>query len=339
MLTGLGSSRDTPESFPDTECGKFYDHAFSRVFASTVPRRPKSWTQSAEESLPNQDVDKNASRRYKMRYLEGTEATYASSRLLATSYVVQQDRLFESEEEEGLMLLFDSQGDEASRQLRVRDESAMTPEDFLAIQDDDAHDEISSTTKRKAHEEIPSILISAKVQYSEFGVTFVTRRRSTGEVMCTHFDLPCPLQAFDRGTGETLVTAQESLLDLTNVSASFMKRFKHVGWAPCQDGCGANERQVNALLLADQKRDEYGGKVRFRIPTLCDVHKWARMMTSTHSFCQSIVSGLIAWAIEERQPNRLRELREITGKRLRAIAVIIRNTIPSDYPFLDLDPG
>ena len=174
----------------------------------------------------------------------------------------------------------------------------------------------------------PSILIKARVQYSELGITIVTRKKGSGEIMSTHFDLPQHLQNFDHTTAEVLVPSQEALVDVPSLDSDFMRHFDHVGWVPTQDKASSNERQVNyALSVLDQKKDLYGGKMRFRIPSSCDVHGMARVASSTHSFCQGLISGLIAWGIEQREANRLPELRAIIGEHLASIAVIERTDI------------
>ena len=315
-----------PDSFPEDVCGKMQDHVFRTILESTRPRRPVNWKACADAAVVAEHVDSEdvcgRGSAYKDRYLEAAESTYASSRMLTNGYVRRQLTSIDSGDEVGLLLLFDSQADEASKQMRVADETSFSADTSKALMDTDSilHAIGDSTTKRK---HIGSVLTTAKVQYSELGLTFVCQDRA-GEVKCTHITVPCHLQHLDRTTAENLHSAQEALLDIESITPAFMQRFRHVGWVPCQDKSSANEKSVRAGLKIDSKTERYGGKQRFRIPTACDIHGWARVITTTHSYCQTLISGLIAWAVEEQGADRLARLRAIVGQHLANIAVIMR---------------
>ena len=123
LLAKVATESSEIVTFSNTECGATFEHIFKHCADNDVPRRSFSWKGSASEVL-GKPADKNEATRYKNRYAQTAESEYSSSRSLTGGYIERQKKLFTSGEEKGLMLLYNSQSDEASKKMRVREESA-----------------------------------------------------------------------------------------------------------------------------------------------------------------------------------------------------------------------
>ena len=327
VLTNVALANGKVDSFPDHEVGEHYTHIFSKRLKTDSAHRATPWGNAAAEANASQIADKNSGSRYRGRFLETAEAVMASSRLLGASYAAKLLNMITGPGQKwrGLMLTFQLQGDEATKEMRIPDETEPSDPSLHAITDNpDAEHE---DNKRKAP---PSIVVTAKVQYSELRVSCLIERIESGHLVHTSLEFPCTLQHFDRTTSHNLTPAQEDLIKVPGFSTNeFMAAFKHVGVLPTQDKSGGNEKQVNCAGIVDRK-PIHGNKRRFRVAMCCGVHGWARCMTSQFHIFDHWVTGAIAYAITQRGANKLPELRRIVGDRLVVMCQgrIHRNTSP-----------
>ena len=320
LVTNAALANGKDNAFLDHESGHYYEHIFAKRLKTDNAHRATSWTQAASEANTSQSCDKNSASRYRARFLETAEALMASSRLLAASYAAKVLNLITGagRNYRGTMLSFALQGDEATKEMRVPDESEPSADLPSILGDQNAESHIMESN------EAPSIVVAAKVQYSELRVSFLLEHIETGEFVHSSIDLPCPLQHLDRTTSNNLTAAQEDLISLPGFTNELMVAFKHIGVLPTQDKSGGNEKQVNCASVVDRKLI-HGDKPRFRVANVCGIHGWARCMTSQFYMFNTWVSGAIAYAITQRGPNKLPELRRIIGDRLVQICVICRN--------------
>jgi hypothetical protein len=323
-LTTLALKNGDTSEFSHTECGVQYGHIFSKRLRTDDARRTASWRAADTEARPDMESDRNTSTRYRERFLESAELIYTSSRTLASAYAAKILPLVSGlfAHYKGVMVSFALQGDEAKKPMRVPDESKHCT--MLALTDGTVGNEADGTRKEAA-----SIVVQAKVQYSELRVSFLLQHIRSKAYLYTTFDLPCTLQHYDRVTSNNMTSSQEDLLTLPGYNASFFEHFAHVGVLPTQDASGGNEKQVNCAGVLDRKPTKYGGKCRFRVALICAIHAWARSITSQFHVFRQWVSGAIAFAIVQKEPNKLGALRKIVGERLRSICQIVRTSPPA----------
>ena len=321
-LARCATAANAIESFSETYHGRSMEHIFQTVIDPVRNRRAKTWSDAAND-VKGGLSDKNDAKKYKNNYLVSSEALLQSSQNHCSTYMNKLLKRFQRGDDEGLMLLFSVQSDEASSKLRVKDDAARL--EVMELQMQKLRKDQAKGLKRTA---LPSHTIVCKVQYSELCVYSVTKNRKTGAISLTTFGMPRPLEHFDRCTAENLQYSQESLMDLPGLDTSLFSQYKHVGVAPCQDQSGANEKQINAGAIEDCNEIKFGGKKRFRITTRCGVHAWQRCITSQLGFCRSLISGLVSMAITQRQASKLDSLREVIGDELVRMLVIMR-TNPS----------
>ena len=329
-LAKLGLNEQKPETFLDSDNGLFFKSVFKESIEHRHPPRAKGWRASANAVAPDDENSINRGSQYKERYLNSAEAMFQSARMLIRSYGARKKEVLEAGDETGLLLFYDIQGDGASKKMRVTDESSVSATAELLPICDDATATMPGTTSGNCKRKRPSILIDCKIQYSEVGANYVTRKNSTGEIIHHRFSIPCGLQQFDRNTAEVLSVAQQTLYDV-GLTEQLESNTLHVGVCAAQDKAGSNERQVNNAQNFESKKKLHGGKEHFRIPTVCEIHGIARCITTQHGFCQWLISGLIAWAIEEKKGDRLPQLRKIVGARLREIARVLRTSKHHQY--------
>jgi hypothetical protein len=304
-----------PFRFPIHYTAKICSTSFPPSWIQYGPLVPRHGVSAATDVTGSPATNAQA-RKYKDDYLATASAVLAASQGLCSTFVQKQHRRFIDGEEEGLMLLFSLQADEATKTMRVENDTQY--EQVLQQQQD--RNNAKPVGKRK---HLPSHTIVAKVQYSELAVSSVIRDKN-GKIVVTTWGLPLNLQHFDKCDAENLRASQETIMDLPCFDNHVFSRYKHVGVAACQDASGANEKQVSALLLDDSIAKNFGGKRRFRISTRCCVHAWQRCITLALGYCRTMISGLIALSITQRQAGKLEALRQIIGKQLELMLVIMR---------------
>ena len=321
FLATAGATNHVTANFDDSVYGKQLEHIFTTRLHASQPGRSASWTECAAAAKTDTPTQSDT-RKYIERYTETAELLLTSNELLTAAIGAKQLQRFQLGLDEGILLFFTLQGDEATTEMRVKDESGKqtaTGQQASVV----LHDPLLPK-RRKC--KTPSLTVPVKVQYSEFRITMLVRDVASGLKRATSADMICPLEHFDRTTSENLHACQQHLLETPGFGPELMAHFPHVGVSPTQDQSGGNQKQVNAGHLED-KELKYGGKRRFRIAMTCDVHDWARAITASFFMMQAMVGQMIAFAITERLPDKLPALRKIVGQRLRKMCRI-RRTIP-----------
>ena len=318
LLKASQSASDN--SFCDSIYGKQLSHIVETRLGKPRASRSATWQNAASASNIAGDATKADARQYSQRYVEQAECLKASSELLAAATASRQLQRFRLKLDIGLLLLFTSQSDEASKQMRITDETRRIWKlDHKAIEDE--HNSASVKDFKNCKQQ--SILVPCKVQYTELAVTMVVQDTQTKDIHSKHFNLLTHLEHFDRTTAENLNACQETLFCIPGFDQEFMSYIEHVGVAPAQDQAGGNQRQLNEGYRSD-KLPVYGGKRRFRLATSCGVHNWARCITASFYQMQALIGQMIAFAINQRLPDKLPQLRKIIGHRLRTMCHIVR---------------